>query len=132
MHKVMEFQGHTKPILKFEAFGDFIFSLAEEGEFIVFDRLKGNVIKKMNFDSHFEGFIHPRTYVNKLVFYGGESTELWNIMDEKKIFTFNLEGTVSVIEQSPVVDVVAVGFEDGTIVLLNLLYNKVILKFSQK
>jgi len=35
------------------------------------------------------------------------------------------------MEQSPVVDIVAVGFDDGTIFLLNLLYNQVLLTFNQ-
>ena len=73
MHKVMEFSGHTHPIIKFICFGDFVFSLAEQGEFIVFNRQKGTVIKKITFDIHFDDFLHPNTYLNKLVFSGGNT-----------------------------------------------------------
>ena len=125
--KVLEFEGHTKSIIKFIAFGDFLFSLAEEGEFLVFNRMKGTIIKRVQFESHFDNFLHPSTYVNKLVFSLGNQMELWNIMTEQKVFSFEETigqlGNVTCIEQSPVVDVAAVGFEDGTIVLLNLLYN---------
>jgi len=37
MHKVTEYKGHTKSIIKFLVVSDFIFSLAEEGEFIIFN-----------------------------------------------------------------------------------------------
>ena len=38
MHKVMQFDGHKNTIIKFITAGEFIFSLAEGGEFIVFNR----------------------------------------------------------------------------------------------
>lgn len=68
MHSVLSFQGHTKTIIKFIVAGEFLFSLAEEGEFIIFNRQKGNIIKKMNFETPFDNFIHPTTYLNKLLF----------------------------------------------------------------
>jgi hypothetical protein len=39
----MEFDGHDNAILKFIVAGEFIFSLAEHGEFIVFNRKTGEV-----------------------------------------------------------------------------------------
>lgn len=38
---------------------------------------------------------------------------------------------VSCVEQSPVVDIVAIGMENGEILLVNILYNEVLLKFNQ-
>ena len=35
------------------------------------------------------------------------------------------------VEQSPVVDIVAIGLENGEIILMNLLYNEVLIKFNQ-
>ena len=32
--------------------------------------------------------LHPTTYKNKLVFAGGNRIELWNIIDDKKIYAF--------------------------------------------
>lgn len=37
MNKIVEYRGHTKPIIKFILASEFIFSLAEEGEFIIFN-----------------------------------------------------------------------------------------------
>ena len=47
MHLVHEFVGHTKSILKFIVAGDFLFSLAEDGEFIVFNRQKATITRKI-------------------------------------------------------------------------------------
>lgn len=101
MHKVQELIGHTKPIIKFIAFSEFIFSLAEDGEFIIFNRLKGTVIKKIQFESAFDEFVHPSTYINKLVFSHKNKLELWNVMSEQKIFQFGAfeeEGNITCIE----------------------------------
>ena len=68
MHKVMEFVGHKNRIIKFITAGEFIFSLAEDGEFIVFNRQKGTIAKQMKFETNFDNIIHPNTYVNKLLF----------------------------------------------------------------
>ena len=95
--------------------GDFIFSLAEDCEFVVFDRKAGSVLKKHNFETAFSGFMHPSTYLNKMVFWGQERLELWNVMEMTKVFAFSAESSPSCVEQSPVTDVVAVGFEDGSI-----------------
>ena len=133
MHRVMEFKGHQNTIVKFIIAGEFIFSLGEGGEFLVFNRMKGTVSKKIQFEKDFDQFIHPSTYVNKLLFSApNENPELWNIMSEEKIFEFDFaKAEVTCFEQSPVVDIVAIGFADGQIFLVNLLYNEVLLKFSQ-
>ena len=132
MHRVMEFKGHQNAIHNFIIAGEFIFSLGEEGEFIVFNRMKGTVNKKVKFEKEFDNFIHPSTYVNKLLFSGpGVKAELWNIMSQERIFEFDLENSeITCFEQSPVVDIVAVGFANGEIQMVNLLYNEILLKFK--
>jgi hypothetical protein len=47
---VHEFVGHTKTIIKFIVAGDFLFSLAEEGEFIIYNRQKATLTRKINFE----------------------------------------------------------------------------------
>ena len=49
---------------------DFIFSLAAEGEFIIFNIKTGLIVKRKKIDG-MEIMMHPNTYVNKLVFAGG-------------------------------------------------------------
>ena len=81
--------------------------------------------------------MHPLTYVNKLVFGQGNRLELWNIIDDSKIFEFvfsdmeKAQTSIECVVQSPVIHTVAVGFENGAIKLVNLLYNEVLFTFNQ-
>jgi U3 small nucleolar RNA-associated protein 21 len=56
-------------------------------------------------------------------------------MTEEKLFDFeefsNDMPAITCLQQSPIVDVVAVGFQNGDIKLVNILYNEVVLEFSQ-
>ena len=78
MHRVASYGGHTKAILEFIVAGDLLFSLAEDGEFLVTNMTDkksgdaGKVIKRIDLDKSLERMIHPITYVNKLLFYGGK------------------------------------------------------------
>lgn len=74
--------------MKFLLASDFIFSLAEDGEFIIFNIKNGNVIKKKQLDKDISSVMHPNTYVNKLLFVGENKMELWNIIEDEKIYTF--------------------------------------------
>jgi len=138
----MEFTGHTQPVVQFLVGGDFLFSLADGGEFIVFNRKTGKVHKKTEFDATFTSMLHPTTYINKFLFAGttteGRPTlQLWNVMAGEKLFEFEdltkdlpSEATVTCIQQSPMIDIVAVGFSTGQIALVNLLYNETLLTFQ--
>ena len=68
--------------------------------------------------------MHPPTYINKLVFAGSSHMELWNIIDDKKIYEFKRSlvngAQVTVITQSPVIHTVAIGFSTGDISIVNL------------
>jgi len=55
------------------------------------------------------GLIHPITYVNKMLFYGGKEMELWNVIEQKMVYKFTLTSQIETVVQSPVVDIVAVG-----------------------
>ena len=127
MNKVIEFVGHSKPIVKFILSTDFIFSLAQDGEFIIFNIRTAVIVRRKKFDCDFDIMVHPTTYINKLVFAGGNRIELWNIIDDSKVYAFSkiLQGkdnTVSItsIVQSPVIHTVAIGFSNGEILLVNL------------
>jgi hypothetical protein len=54
MNLVQDYKGHTKPIIKFLLSTDFIFSLAEEGEFIIFNAKTSAIILKKTFMHPFE------------------------------------------------------------------------------
>ena len=67
--------------------------------------------------------MHPVTYINKLLFFGGKTMQLWNVIEGEKIYEFNMPAEVESVSQSPVVDLVSVGLADGSISMINLLYD---------
>lgn len=89
MNKLVEYKGHTKPLIKFILSSELIFSLAEEGEFIIFNIRSGQIVMKKQFDKHFDIMMHPTTYINKLVFAVDNVIELWNIIEDEKVYTFS-------------------------------------------
>lgn len=89
--------------------------------------------------------MHPATYLNKMVFgFDDGSIELWNILSRKLIYSFqkhlphisvNSSGkfaAVSTFCQSPACDVLAVGFDSGDLLMINLKLDQVVFKFHQK
>jgi U3 small nucleolar RNA-associated protein 21 len=135
MNKVLEYEGHTKPIVKFILSTDFLFSLAEEGEFIIFNIKTGQIVKRRKFETSFTVMMHPTTYINKLLFAGGSKVELWNVIEDTKIYDFKSTieqgASVTVVVQSPVLHTVALGHTDGTISLVNLQADEVLFQFKQ-
>ena len=81
--------------------------------------------------------MHPTTYINKLVFAGGDRIELWNIIEDKQIYAFKnilqdkKDSSVTAIVQSPVINTVAIGYSDGEIQLANLQTDQVLFTFKQ-
>lgn len=98
MHRVQAYKGHKHSIIKFLVTGNFIFSLAEQGEFMIFNVQTGEATTH-NFDKNFTLMAHPVTYINKLLFSGGDAgncIQLWNVIEQKKVFEFKLKENASV------------------------------------
>ena len=85
---------------------------------------------------------HPSTYVNKIVV-GGENEKgeaamiLLNIRTKKVVHSFRClpqktEGRVTSLAQSPAVDTMAVGTEQGAVHLVNLRLDRLLFTVSQK
>lgn len=56
--------------------------------------------------------------------------QLWNIHTEKMLYEFsNFGSAIRCLAQSPAVDVVAIGLDDGRIILHNILYDETISTF---
>ena len=59
--------------------------------------------------------------------------QLWNVRTNKLIYTFTGWGSaVLAVVQSPAVDVVGVGLENGCVVLHNLRYDETLMRFQQE
>eukprot|EP01034_Spumella_vulgaris_P032453 gene32453-40053_t len=103
--------------------------------------------------------IHPATYVNKvLVAYSNGELELWNINKKAIVYTFSSHlkyiaqrlaqaaeddeddkpviktsaVSITCMEQSPACDVIALGYSNGEIVLINLKLDQVLFTFTQE
>lgn len=78
--------------------------------------------------------VHPSTYLNKLLLGSQQGQlQLWNIRTSKLVYTFQGWGScVQILAQSPAVDVVGVGLENGGIVMHNLKYDHTVMRFHQE
>lgn len=79
--------------------------------------------------------LHPSSYLDKLLVAGPEGQLLlWNIEKNKCIFSFDFftksNCRITCMQQSPVVDVVAIGLNDGTLSVLNIKTNKQLFRLS--
>ena len=80
--------------------------------------------------------MHPSTYLNKILLgsHRGEM-QLWNIHTGKMIYSFTTAwggSAILTIVQSPAIDVVGVGLQDGGVVLHNLRYDEMLMRFHQE
>ena len=77
--------------------------------------------------------MHPTTYINKLVFAGGDKLELWNVIDDKLIYAFpktlRKDDSITVVAQSPVLHTVALGYSSGQVSMLNLQTDQALFSF---
>lgn len=66
--------------------------------------------------------IHPSTYLNKILVASTQGTmQIWNIRTGKLIYQFKSFGSaITCLVQSPVVDVVAIGLLNGSVILYNI------------
>lgn len=77
---------------------------------------------------------HPSTYTNKILL-GSEQGKLrlLNIRTQATIYEFEgWNSAVTMIEQAPVIDVVAIGLKNGTIIVHNLKVDTSIVMFKQE
>lgn len=77
--------------------------------------------------------VHPSTYKNKVLMGSRQGVlQLWNVFTDKLLYTFTGWGQpVTVLEQAPAVDVVAIGLGDGRIFVHNIKFDETVMKFTQ-
>ena len=151
IHIIKEFEGNKddendliKQIMTFE---NVLLFITLKGDLFIYQIHSGELVSKL--ENKIEYFIHPITYVNKILYsikserYEKELNKyepnliLYDINDEKEIINYkeyfkNKNSKINLFEQSPVIDIIAINFDDGDIFLFNLKKNKIIIKLSSQ
>ncbi|ADM11637.2 rRNA-processing protein UTP21 [Encephalitozoon intestinalis ATCC 50506] len=109
-------------------FGEVILILTQSELFVTEDL---NEIYKIDHDE-IESLFHPHTYVNKVVkILRGGRMVLFNVSTRREVYVYKpFEATITAIEQSPVIDVVGIGLENGIVHVFNLRTDKILFSFK--
>lgn len=150
------YEDHTCNILGLNVVGNHLISYDVENNIKVFDlKLRSKVTEVTVLQkATITALVHPSTYINKFIIgYSNGQLELWNFNKKKIVYTFashiaylqkemhkenNKDGkntsrslpSICCIEQSPACDVVALGFNSGDILLLNLKLDCILFSFK--
>ena len=95
-------------------FGQHLLAVDETNILKVWDINAAEISFELNFNPDtfsISAMIHPVTYLNKILFGSIQgSMQLWNLKTGKMVFAFNgWKSQITILEQAPAVDVVAVG-----------------------
>ncbi|KAI3362543.1 hypothetical protein L3Q82_012817, partial [Scortum barcoo] len=133
---VMRYHGHRQEVRLLLPLGDQLISADSDGDVIVWDVQGGDVYLRLQFDvATFDvsAMMHPSTYLNKVLLGSSQGAlQLWNIKTSKLLFTFpGWSAGVTVLQQSPAVDVVGVGTATGRIIIHNIRLDETLMSFTQ-
>jgi U3 small nucleolar RNA-associated protein 21 len=130
------YKGHESPIHILLPFGTHLLSVDESSTLKVWNIKDETLLLELNFSNNIfkiTTMMHPDTYMNKILL-GSEQgqLQLWNIKQMKMIYIFKgWQASVTVVVQAPAIDVVAIGLNDGRIILHNLKYDETIFELVQ-
>lgn len=129
--------GHKSKVHQLLPFGQHLISVDEDSLLKVWDKKSESVYLEIPFQNEtfkISAVTHPNTYINKILI-GSEQggLQLWNVRHGKLIYTFSsFDSKITVLEQTPAVDIAAVGLANGKVVLLNLKVDKILMEFTQE
>ncbi|KAG9293369.1 hypothetical protein G9A89_007615 [Geosiphon pyriformis] len=114
----------------------FLLALSDTNTLIIWNHKLGELYSEIQFDSSFtlSTIVHPHTYLDKILLGSTQGTmQIWNIRTNKIIYSFASFGSpITCLTQSPVVDVIAIGLLDGTIILHHIKADERITTYSQE
>ncbi|KAJ8287031.1 hypothetical protein GJAV_G00046230 [Gymnothorax javanicus] len=133
---VHTYAGHAADVHLLLPFGDHMISVDRDSTVIIWDVDSEEEYLQIKFDkTTFEvsAIMHPSTYLNKILLGSTQgSLQLWNIKSNKLLYSFSGWGSgVTVLQQTPAVDVVGVGLTSGQIIIHNIKYDESLMKFQQ-
>eukprot|EP00039_Didymoeca_costata_P007263 m.97884 g.97884 ORF g.97884 m.97884 type:complete len:916 (+) comp13615_c2_seq1:242-2989(+) len=125
------------PAFHLSPFGEHLIVLCEDNIVRIYNISDGDLFNTLDDFDHrnftVTTLVHPSTYLNKVLLGSKEGgLQLWNLRKRALLYEFKgWNSTVTYLAQSPAVDIVAVGLEDGHIHLHNLKYDKLVMSFLQ-
>ncbi|GBN71652.1 WD repeat-containing protein 36 [Araneus ventricosus] len=128
------YEGPKENVLLLLPFGPHLIAVYEDSTLIVWDIKAEEITAEIPFTNiSISAIVHPSTYLNKILLGSLQGClQLWNLRTNKLIYTFDGWGSpVTVLEQAPAINVVAVGLECGDIYIHNLKFDETLMKFSQ-
>ncbi|XP_047228808.1 WD repeat-containing protein 36 [Girardinichthys multiradiatus] len=133
---VMRYHGHKQEVRLLLPLGDQLISADSGGDVVVWSIKGGDIYLQLNFDPgtfDVSAMMHPSTYLNKVLLGSSQGAlQLWNIKTSKLLFTFpGWSAGVTVLQQSPAVDVVGVGTVTGRIIIHNIRIDETLMSFTQ-
>uniref|UniRef100_A0A673AMR0 WD repeat domain 36 n=1 Tax=Sphaeramia orbicularis TaxID=375764 RepID=A0A673AMR0_9TELE len=133
---VMRFHGHQQDVRLLLPLGDQLISADSGGDVIVWDVQSSEIYLRLQFDTatfDLSAMMHPSTYLNKVLLGSSQGAlQLWNIKTSKLLYTFpGWSVGVTVLQQSPAVDVVGIGTATGRIIIHNIRLDETLMSFTQ-
>lgn len=130
------YRGHQQEVCLLLPLGDQLISADSGGDVIVWDVESAEIYLRLHFDpASFEvsAMMHPSTYLNKILLGSRQGPlQLWNIKTSKLVYSFSgWSSAVTVLQQSPAVDVVGVGTATGRIIIHNIRFDEMLMTFIQ-
>ncbi|KAJ3242725.1 WD repeat-containing protein 36 [Chytriomyces hyalinus] len=113
--------------------GNLVLAAASDNTIRIWNWSTKEYIKTISFDSKFTvtAMVHPSTYVNKILIASGDGRmQLWNFASLTMVYEFPaLTSPITCLVQAPAIDVIAIGLQDGRILLKNLKTNAPLRQF---
>ncbi|OCT98543.1 hypothetical protein XELAEV_18010780mg [Xenopus laevis] len=133
---VHTYKGHEAEIHLVQPFGDHVISVDTGNVLIIWDIKSEEEYLQLTFDKNnfaISAITHPSTYLNKILLGSQQGgLQLWNIKSNKLLYTFQGWGSgVTVLQQAPAVDVVAIGLTCGKIIIHNIKFDETLMTFQQ-
>ncbi|KAJ3057286.1 WD repeat-containing protein 36, partial [Rhizoclosmatium hyalinum] len=123
-------------IFKLLVLGDLVIAAVSDNTVRIWNWATKEFVKTISFEPHFvvTTFIHPSTYVNKILVASADGRlQLWNFASLSMIYEFpSLSSPILTLAQSPAIDVIAIGTQDGRILLKDIKTNVPIKQFYQE
>ncbi|XP_071400932.1 WD repeat-containing protein 36-like, partial [Centroberyx affinis] len=134
--EVRRYSAHRQEVRLLLPLGDQLVSVDAGGDLIVWDTQGGDIYLRLQFDPlTFDpsAILHPSTYLNKVLLGSSQGAlQLWNLKTSKLLFSFpGWSAGVTVLQQSPAVDIVGVGTATGRIIIHNIRVDETLMSFTQ-